>query len=44
MVEIVKGETSNNFLKPGIVSKDSIHGNAGIHLIVGKNEVEGENS
>jgi UDP-GlcNAc:undecaprenyl-phosphate GlcNAc-1-phosphate transferase len=44
MVEIVKGETSNNFLKPGILSKDSIHGNAGIHLIVGKNEVVGENS
>ncbi len=44
MVEIVKGETSNNFLKPGILSKKSIPGNAGIHLIVGKNEVEGENS
>ena len=44
MVEIVKGETSKNFLKPGIVSKKSMPGNAGIHLIVDKKEAEGESS
>ena len=44
MAEIVKGETSKNFLKPGIVSKKSMPGNAGIHLIVDKKEAEGESS
>jgi UDP-GlcNAc:undecaprenyl-phosphate GlcNAc-1-phosphate transferase len=44
MVEIVKGKTSNNFLKSGTVSKKSIPGNAGIHLIVDKTEVIDESS
>jgi UDP-GlcNAc:undecaprenyl-phosphate GlcNAc-1-phosphate transferase len=41
MVEIVKGGTSKNFPKPGIVSKKSMPGNAGIHLILDQKEAEG---
>jgi hypothetical protein len=44
MVEIVKGETSNSYVEPGIVSKKSIPGNAGIHLIADKYEVQVQSS
>jgi UDP-GlcNAc:undecaprenyl-phosphate GlcNAc-1-phosphate transferase len=44
MVEILKGKTANSYVKPGIVSKNSIPGNAGIHLIVDKNKAQAESS
>ena len=40
MVEILKGETSNSYFEPVIVSKKSISGNAGIHLVVDKNDAQ----
>ena len=44
MVEIIKGETANSYVKPGIVSQKSMPGNTGIHLIVDKHEGQIESS
>ena len=38
MVEIVKGETSNSYVEPGILPKQSIAGNTGFAVIAGKNK------
>ena len=42
MVEIVKSESANSYVQPGIVSKKSIPGNVGIHLIADKYEGQAE--
>ena len=42
MVEILKGETANSYVKPGIASKASIPANADIQLIVDKNKAQVE--
>jgi UDP-GlcNAc:undecaprenyl-phosphate GlcNAc-1-phosphate transferase len=38
MVEIVKGETSNSYVEPGILPKKSIVGNTGFAVIAGRNK------
>ena len=42
MVEIVKSESANSYVQPGIVSKKSIPGNVGIHLTADKYEGQAE--
>jgi UDP-GlcNAc:undecaprenyl-phosphate GlcNAc-1-phosphate transferase len=42
MVEILKGETPKRYIEPVIVSKKTISGNAGIHLVVDKYEAQVE--